>query len=69
VRIRVADNGCGIKAVEGRGPSLGVIGMQERSRMIGGELSIANAQTGGTVVDLRLPLSVNGHKNGRRIGQ
>lgn len=62
VLVTISDNGVGMKTSTARTPSLGIIGMQERCRMIGGELSI-NSSSGGTAVSLRLPL--NGHENGK----
>jgi signal transduction histidine kinase len=61
VTIRISDNGVGISSFAGRGSSLGIIGMQERGRIIGAELTIDSPLTGGTSVNLRLPLNGNGH--------
>ena len=66
VRMRVLDNGCGIAPTEKRGPSLGIMGMRERGRMIGGELTIEPSPAGGTLVELRF--AVNGHGEKRQNG-
>ena len=56
VRIRVADDGRGFDApsqlLDGSG--LGLIGMQERARLVGGELSIESVPGEGTQVVLTL---------------
>lgn len=56
VVMTVADDGKGIdlKRLKLR-TSLGIVGMRERTRLIGGELDISNAFDGGTVVELRIP--------------
>jgi len=56
--VRVKDNGKGISAklVDSR-HSLGIIGMRERARALGGSFTIARAKDGGTVLTARIPLS------------
>jgi signal transduction histidine kinase len=61
VSVSIRDNGVGMDESTRKHPSLGLIGMQERSRMIGGELSISG--TSGTTITLTVPSS-NGH-NGK----
>jgi two-component system NarL family sensor kinase len=53
--LEVADDGTGLPA-EGRrrGGGLGMMSMQERLRLIGGELTIASTPGGGTVVRARV---------------
>ncbi|HZI18351.1 MAG TPA: sensor histidine kinase [Pyrinomonadaceae bacterium] len=54
--LRVEDDGKGIAPeAGGRGTSLGIFGMRERARLIGGDLEITGGP-GGTVVQLRAPL-------------
>jgi two-component system sensor histidine kinase UhpB len=54
--LRIRDNGCGIKLSELQGGhSLGVLGMQERARHLGGGIIVNAGSTGGTVVTLRIP--------------
>jgi signal transduction histidine kinase len=56
--LRVSDNGKGIsKSEKPEQLSLGLLGMRERAHLIGGELSIASAEGGGTLVILRLPIA------------
>jgi signal transduction histidine kinase len=54
--ISVTDNGRGfdIDAVNGQG--LGLQGMQERARLVGGTLVIISEPSGGTTIELRAPL-------------
>jgi signal transduction histidine kinase len=60
VRISISDDGKGIDTSSRKAPSLGLIGMQERSRMIGGELHITGSPSKGTTVILTVP-----HRNGQ----
>ncbi|MDQ4122693.1 MAG: DUF4118 domain-containing protein [Acidobacteriota bacterium] len=56
--LRIVDNGIGIAA--GRiqnNHSLGILGMRERARLIGGELTISRGEKNGTIVLLKAPLS------------
>jgi Signal transduction histidine kinase len=65
VRISISDDGKGIDTSSRKAPSLGLIGMQERSRMIGGELQIAGSPSEGTTITLTVPHE-NGHNgNGK----
>ena len=64
VRISINDDGKGIDMSSRKAPSLGLIGMQERSRMIGGELLIAGSSSEGTTITLIVP-----HKNGNGNGK
>jgi len=59
--LTVADNGVGFapEQLDGTG-SLGLLGMRERALACGGELGIISAPGEGTVVSLRVPLSVGG---------
>ncbi len=55
--LRVEDNGRGVDPDKRRTkPSLGILGMQERSRLIGAALTIGPRRGGGTVVELKVPL-------------
>ena len=51
--LRVSDDGRGL---DGAAPGHGIKGMHERALTIGGELSVAPADEGGTEVRLRVPL-------------
>jgi two-component system sensor histidine kinase UhpB len=65
LRLTVRDNGRGFDPASIRrpargaeaGPGVGLFGMEERARLIGGTLRIASRPGGGTEVALALPLS------------
>ena len=54
--VYIQDDGVGMEERNRRGISFGIIGMQERSRMIGGELEIRSEPSNGTEINLRFPL-------------
>jgi two-component system, NarL family, sensor histidine kinase DegS len=59
--LTVTDDGRGIDALPApatlvAGGQLGVIGMRERARLVGGSCAIHPAESGGTTVDVALPL-------------
>ena len=57
--LQVEDNGKGMKEADISGTeSLGLLGMRERAHLIGGEVSITNAEGGGTVVAVHVPIAV-----------
>jgi signal transduction histidine kinase len=54
--LELADNGRGISRQEfGKSTSLGLIGMRERIREVGGEMTIKGTAGKGTVVTVRIP--------------
>ncbi|NEK55912.1 histidine kinase, partial [Rhizobium leguminosarum] len=55
--LQVRDNGCGfdLQAAH-RDYSYGLLGMNERARLIGATLSIDSAQGTGTTVSIHIPL-------------
>jgi len=60
VVLRVTDDGCGFNLEEMRtravaGDSIGVLGMQERATLIGGELTIESSPGRGSTVQLTAP--------------
>jgi len=58
VVMTVRDNGKGIYINRiKQQQSLGILGMQERTRLIGGELDIGTLPDGGTGVELKVPAS------------
>lgn len=57
LRIRVVDTGRGFDLAAAAGLGLGLVGMQERARLLGGELSVETAPGRGTTVELRIPLA------------
>jgi signal transduction histidine kinase len=53
----IADNGKGIHEGAAKSPtSLGLLGIRERARRLGGEIDVSAGQAGGTTVSLDLPL-------------
>jgi PAS domain S-box-containing protein len=53
----IADNGKGIGEGAAKSPSsLGLLGIRERARRLGGEVEVCAGQSGGTTVRLALPL-------------
>jgi signal transduction histidine kinase len=57
VRIVIADNGRGMDAADRLRPdSLGLLGLHERLSAIGGELKVANGESGGVLLDARIPI-------------
>jgi signal transduction histidine kinase len=54
----IADNGKGIHEGAAKSPfSLGLLGIRERARRLGGEVDVSAGQAGGTTVSLALPLT------------
>jgi signal transduction histidine kinase len=54
--LQVADNGVGIAAEQTNGRrSLGLLGMQERARRLGGEMRISGEAGKGTRVTVTIP--------------
>lgn len=56
VRMSVRDNGVGILPGKQKAGSFGLIGMQERAKMLGGSVLVSSAPCGGTVVEVALPM-------------
>lgn len=56
LRVLVRDNGRGIGNVATGSKSFGVAGIRERARTLGGTASIGDAQGGGTLVDIAIPV-------------
>ena len=60
--VRIRDNGCGIDPrilKKGRDGHWGLATMRERAATIGGLLKIVNSATGGTEVQLSIPINPN----------
>jgi len=53
--LRVRDDGGGFEPAAVRGDGLGLDGMAERARLVGGELDVRSAPGAGTEVTMRLP--------------
>jgi signal transduction histidine kinase len=56
VRMSVRDNGVGLVAGRYKPGSYGLIGMEERVKVLGGTFLLSNAPGGGTVVEVALPI-------------
>ncbi len=60
LRLEIIDNGKGIKSANLDDPkSLGLLGMNERAMLLGGEVDIRPGAQGGTVVRLQIPINVD----------
>jgi len=58
LELKVVDDGIGISDSQIRGNgSLGLLGMQERAQLFGGEVSIQGASGRGTTVSVSIPMS------------
>jgi PAS domain S-box-containing protein len=56
--LEVHDNGVGIREDKlSTGKSLGILGMRERARLLGGEFTIQGVPGGGTTVRVRIPFA------------
>lgn len=56
--LEVRDDGRGIdEARQASSRSLGLLGMQERARVFGGDVRVTRAEPRGTVVEARIPLA------------
>jgi two-component system sensor histidine kinase UhpB len=53
--LRVRDDGAGFDPSAAPGGGLGLKGMAERARLVGGELDVRSTPGGGTTVTLRIP--------------
>jgi len=57
ITLRIADNGRGITEAEQRATnSFGLLGMRERSRLLGGTFSIKGTPNAGTTLTVRVPM-------------
>jgi signal transduction histidine kinase len=57
IHLRVSDDGCGFDVNgPGKGHGLGFISMRERLRLVGGDISIRSRPSGGTHIDVLIPL-------------
>ncbi len=55
VRATITDNGKGFEAGQGRRKGLGLLGMEERVRELGGTLEVTSAPGRGATLEVRLP--------------
>lgn len=58
--LRVRDDGVGIGASPRSREGMGLLGMRERARALGGELAVGPAEGGGTLLTCALPLAARG---------
>jgi signal transduction histidine kinase len=58
-RLTIIDNGRGFRPEETSGDGLGVVGMKERARLMGGDLFVSSEPSGGTAVQLDVPIGAN----------
>ncbi|MFL9859498.1 histidine kinase [Paraburkholderia madseniana] len=62
--LRVSDDGCGFDpATAYRGNSYGLLGMQERVRLIGGTMTIDSAPGTGTAISIHIPLTAGANSD------
>jgi signal transduction histidine kinase len=54
--LDIVDNGRGFRPEETSGDGLGVQGMKERARLMGGDLRVISEPSGGTSVHLSVPI-------------
>nr|WP_307728066.1 CHASE domain-containing protein [Massilia terrae] len=56
VRMRIRDNGIGVKPGQHAPGKFGLIGMEERVKALGGTFIVRTPPEGGTVIDVTIPL-------------
>lgn len=57
LRLRVGDDGQGMRSARRRPQALGLVGMSERVRALGGTIRIDTAPGAGTVIEVEVPLA------------
>jgi PAS domain S-box-containing protein len=57
LELEVCDDGVGLPPDAARGSSLGLLGMRERARLLGGDCEVKRREPHGTIVRLRLPIA------------
>jgi signal transduction histidine kinase len=55
VKVRVSDDGRGFDAVAAKGKGIGLLGMEERVRELGGHMHLSSVPGRGTSVEISLP--------------
>jgi signal transduction histidine kinase len=55
--LGITDNGRGFRPDDSSGDGLGLQGMKERARLMGGELNVQSEPSGGTTIRLALPIA------------
>jgi PAS domain S-box-containing protein len=56
LRLDIADDGVGVPEIAPRNSSLGILGMRERARRVGGDCTIRRREPHGTIVAVSVPL-------------
>lgn len=65
IELKIEDNGCGFDPLRsGEGDSLGLLGMRERMRGLGGDMQIESKPGTGTTIRMTLPLPAAGEHYG-----
>ena len=64
VVLRVEDDGGGFDPTAVPGDRFGLVGMQERARLLGGTLRVESAPGAGTAIDVRIPIGVRPAQSG-----
>ncbi|MGZ8539435.1 MAG: sensor histidine kinase [Chitinophagaceae bacterium] len=54
--LTIRDNGKGFEEKSGIKKTLGLLGMKERSKMMGGQYSISGIRDEGTIVTVKVPV-------------
>jgi signal transduction histidine kinase len=68
IRLQIVDTGAGFDvALSETDVGIGLIGMRERLRLVGGRLSVQSAPTRGTTISAEVPVSVSAHESHARI--
>jgi signal transduction histidine kinase len=57
LQVSVVDNGRGFRPDETSGDGMGVQGMKDRARLMGGDLRVISEPRGGTAVHLSVPMN------------
>jgi two-component system, NarL family, sensor kinase len=66
IKLSVADGGPGFPPRPARSRGLGLIGMEERARLVKGKLRVISTPGKGTVVEVRVPLPPSARSGERR---
>lgn len=62
IYLRVEDNGKGISPIDTRTTlNLGLLGIKERTSMMGGRFTISSQHGAGTVIEVEIPSAINNH--------
>jgi signal transduction histidine kinase len=64
LRLEISDDGIGMPEIAPRGSSLGLLGMRERARRLGGDCVVKRRQPRGTIVTVTVPLRFPAERTG-----